>query len=342
MAILVRTGGKRRVASRLLLALMALSSAGCLVFDQLGWGPSHPTFSHRFHVADQELECIDCHTGYEESDQVAYPRLKSCMLCHADFDEEADPAARPAAFYFEDGSYRVTNPEGLDLEIKFSHLEHVTDEDGCLDCHADVVNSREVKPWMAVSMQDCVDCHEAQGEATTCATCHNEVEIDIAPRTHDASWDRMHGLAVRDGSDRTVDNCSICHEESTCVSCHEETMPQNHNNFWRSRGHGLTARMDRDTCAVCHGGPDYCDRCHTTATPLTHTGLWAAPRNNHCLGCHTDEPQQSCYLCHQSGAPSHALAPPKPVGHDPLSDCRECHTFISHADNGDDCNICHN
>ena len=133
----------------------------------------------------------------------------------------------------------------------------------------------------------------------------------------------------------------MCHEESSCDSCHRDEMPANHNNYWRRRAHGLTARMDRENCAACHE-PNYCDRCHETVTPQNHNGLWGSTKNTHCFSCHlTGGGQQSCSLCHVGGAPSHSLAPPQPPGHDPSSDCRSCHQILTHVDDGSDCNLCH-
>ena len=342
MAILVQSDRMRRGFKVALPVALALSLAGCLVFEQMGWLDSGPTFSHRRHVEGEELECIDCHLGYEDEEESGYPRLKACMLCHEDFDQEAVPEARAAAF-FEDGKYLVSRVNELDLEVSFSHLDHVTDEEGCMDCHAAVVEGDEVQPWMAVTMGQCVDCHAEMGQPTQCDSCHQEISPTVAPRSHEGAWDQFHGLATRNGSDLTMDRCDMCHEESTCVTCHSEEMPSNHNNFWRRRAHGLTARMDRENCAACHG-PDYCDRCHEQTVPLTHsTGLFGGTRNTHCFGCHlTGGREQSCNLCHIDGEPSHDLAPLQPPGHDPASDCRECHILLSHVDNGDDCNACHN
>ena len=347
MAFLVQPSGARPSLGRVLLALMVLSVPGCLVLEQFGWRDIGPTFSHVTHVEGEELECIDCHLGYEDEDDVGYPRLKACMLCHEDFDEEAAPEARAAAFY-QDGKYLVTRANDLDLEIKFSHLAHVTDEQGCMACHQNIVETDEVRPWMGMSMQECMDCHAELGQPNECDSCHEEIRVDVEPASHEGAWDRFHGLALRNASEQTADRCDICHEPSSCVMCHQSEMPANHNNFWRRRAHGLTARMDRENCAACHG-VDYCDRCHTTAEPLSHNGMWGGSRNTHCYGCHLAggsggggvEGGQSCSLCHLAGEPSHALAPPQPPGHNPASDCRECHTILTHVDNGDNCTACH-
>ena len=340
MAILIRSVGAGRTLKLSLLAAGLLGVAGCLVLEQFGWDSAEPQFNHQLHVEQEEIDCMSCHMWYEDEEEPGFPRLKACMLCHEDFDEDAQPEARAAAFY-EDGKYMVSRVNALDLEVSFSHMQHAPDEESCADCHEAVIESDDVRPWMAVTMGACVKCHEATGEPVACDSCHEEIRADTAPRTHAGGWDQFHGLGVRNNSQLTVDRCDMCHEESTCTSCHQETLPRNHNNYWRQRAHGLTASLDRQNCSACHT-PNYCDRCHTTAQPLTHNGLWGSTKNTHCMNCHTSGAQQSCSTCHINGAPSHALAPPKPPGHIASSDCRSCHLIMQHVDNGTDCNSCHN
>ena len=57
------------------------------------------------------------------------------------------------------------------------------------------------------------------------------------------------------------DQCSLCHQPSECTDCHSVELPESHDNFFRRRGHGLIASMDRQSCATCHDS-DSCDRCH--------------------------------------------------------------------------------
>ena len=340
MAILIRSVGAGRTLKLSLLAAGLLGVAGCLVLEQFGWDSAEPQFNHQLHVEQEEIDCMSCHMWYEDEEQAGFPTLAACLLCHEDLDEEAAPARRASAF-FEDGEFKFSQVDALDPEIKFSHLAHVTDEEGCMDCHEAVVRSEGIRPWMATNMTQCVDCHEAGGQSSSCDTCHEEVREDVEPWTHDGGWDRFHGLGVRDQSQLTVDQCAMCHEESSCVSCHQDQMPTNHNNYWRRRAHGLTAQLDRRNCAACHR-TDFCDRCHMSATPQSHNGIWGGTKNTHCLSCHTSGQDQSCSLCHSSGAPSHSLAPPKPPGHIASSDCRSCHMILGHVDNGQDCNSCHN
>jgi hypothetical protein len=152
----------------------------------------------------------------------------------------------------------------------------------------------------------------------------------------------MHGRVARAHSEATADRCVLCHTESTCSACHQVQAPDNHTNYWRERGHGITAMIDRENCQACHE-PMSCERCHADVKPRNHVGNWGAPHDTHCLVCHQPLSQEGCVACHAT-AKSHLLAAPKPSDHYPGMDCRACHGLsqpLPHVDNGDDCNACH-
>ena len=105
---------------------------------------------------------------------------------------------------------------------------------------------------------------------------------------------------------------------------------------------GLTARMDRETCSVCHR-TDSCNECHRETRPQNHTAAWGSTQNRHCLSCHVSSPDNGCFVCHQ-GAPSHALAAPQPADHAPGMNCRQCHGIsapLPHVVGTQDCATCH-
>jgi len=342
MAVLERFVEQRRLGWPALVIGVALSASACIVFEQLTGGGSGRVFSHEHHLVTEELECVDCHLTYEDEDAPGWPGIDDCMVCHQDEEAEGDEPrlVAPVALFFEDGEFVLERRrEPFSSEIVFSHLAHVTDEEGCRDCHAEVAASDELEHGWAMDMQGCVDCHAESEQPRSCATCHGEVREDRAPRTHDVAWRRSHGRVVRCESDLTVNDCSLCHSDASCTTCHQEEEPESHNNFWRIRGHGLSASMDRESCATCHR-QDYCDRCHESTMPISHRGAWGSPRNLHCLGCHSSGANQGCAVCH-SGTPSHLEAPLKPPGHNPASDCRSCHLLLPHVDGGYDCNGCH-
>jgi hypothetical protein len=320
-----------------LAAIPLLSCAFFLKEEALG-----PGFNHLVHYEDEGMDCTDCHIGAEDSDEPGIPGQATCRLCHDEDTELEKPEEQRIAMLFDGDMLRTSGVARLNDEVIFSHAQHVAAEYDCSTCHVGIEKSTHPVTFEPVTMDDCMDCHEAEKVSNECATCHSQIDLDWEPPSHQQNWTRLHGQVSRSASSDLVDNCAMCHTEDTCNQCHFEVAPDNHTNFWRQRGHALTARMDRDNCQACHQ-PDYCLRCHQESEPLNHRGTWGGRRSTHCLSCHNPLRTTGCVTCHRS-TPSHDMATPLPPDHSPSLDCRICHGVdapLPHADNGDLCILCH-
>ena len=322
------------------LGATALILASCMIVEAFQGGKRY-AFNHKVHA--EELECSDCHSPAKDTGEPGMPAQPQCMLCHKAIDEKQPPERRVATLY-EGKEYKRTPGDKLGREIRFAHKAHLTAELKCDACHVGIAENTRVASLPKLGMNKCTTCHETKGvkQANDCTVCHSEVRTDARPRSHGHQWLGVHGKVVRGHSEETVDRCSLCHEESSCTSCHFDSPPQSHNNYFRQRGHGVIARMDRDNCSACHR-PDSCDRCHREVRPVNHSGSWGAPSATHCRSCHTPLRANECSVCHKS-TPSHATAPAKPSWHIPSMNCRQCHGAglpLPHVDNGEDCNSCH-
>jgi hypothetical protein len=342
-----------RIAGSIALCLLA-AATGCM-FAGRGEGSAKLAFNHAKHVVDQDLECINCHADAGRKDSPGMPSPDVCSVCHDEIDAEKPPEKHIATL-FDGESYRASHAAALADEIVFSHQRHASSLE-CNLCHRGIESNERIEPGMHLSMSDCTGCHAdrwvtpnagASGsDSSECAVCHREVRAEVAPRNHAHDWKRMHGQCVRRPSSATAERCELCHSDSTCIQCHREEAPANHNAFWHLRGHGIAAMMDRQNCAACHE-TDSCVRCHEEAIPRNHVASFGAPHDTHCLSCHFPLQKQGCVACH-SGTPSHLDAAPKPD--DPFHvrglNCRQCHAPVGltaplpHVDNGDDCNACH-
>jgi hypothetical protein len=318
-----------------------------MILDVLAQSERPFAFSHRVHFADEGLDCVDCHSAWEDSDDPGLPLAGQCALCHAELDA-ASPPERRVATLFEGDRFAARHAGALPDEVSFSHRQHATRGDECLACHAAIAENdgltSEPAPELLVDMDDCLACHAADSgpPEADCAACHAKIRGDQAPPSHGANWKDFHGTVVRARTDLRADRCSLCHEESSCASCHHSELPVSHNNHWRRRGHGLVASMDRNRCVTCHDS-DSCNRCHQETRPLDHVGLWGAPKDLHCLTCHEPLRSEACSVCHATAA-SHDLATPLPPDHLPGMDCRACHGNgqpLPHVDNGQICTSCH-
>lgn len=344
-------GAERGTVRRAWAAPLGLATlmflGGCVLFDGMGGGGEEGfLFSHRLHAEQASLECGDCHGGWDDSDDPGMPRQAQCALCHAELDADKPPE-RQVASLFVDGEFRAAHARLQSDEIVFSHRSHAARDPQCTGCHADVAANDGITAepgGLRMSMDTCLACHAAGAgpQLADCAACHLEIRAGVAPPSHRANWTRYHGTVVRGRSSERSDLCSLCHQESECTTCHHIQLPANHNNYWRRRGHGLTASMDRDSCQTCHDR-DVCDRCHSEVRPLSHVGPWGEPQDRHCLACHEPLRATTCSTCH-AATPSHDMATPLPPDHVPSMDCRLCHGQgqpLPHVDNGQTCTSCH-
>lgn len=297
----------------------------------------------------QSVECADCHTKTATDAHAGMPDTDTCLTCHEDIDAPKPPERHVATLFNADGSFKSANVTAIPSEVIFSHKNHTVDNKvGCLECHPAMPKNNGVVPeGIRVGMQECIACHAktmGESKANDCATCHQTIRKDVKPPTHQQNWLRFHGQEAKDGDKQGMSQCSLCHTEDSCTTCHQTQAPKNHTNAWRERGHGVAASIDRDSCNVCHQS-DTCTSCHETTAPRSHRGQWGGSKDTHCQSCHIPVSDESCSVCHQQGTPSHALAAPTPatmIG----TNCRACHGVapaakLPHVDNGDDCNYCH-
>jgi hypothetical protein len=341
MALLRRISAAMRAKPIAVLTLFGLSVTSCVLVDSFSKQEKKFAFSHRIHIVDQGLGCADCHRNWEKNDDPGMPSAKQCALCHEELDAEK-PDDHKVASLFVEKKFKTTHAIALGGEIKFSHQQHAMRDNECGVCHSNIEKNEVVGDELAFGMDTCSKCHEQRQVKNDCAQCHSQIRDDAKPPSHTSNWKRLHGRAVRADTGATAQRCELCHKESSCETCHMAETPENHTNYFRRRGHGIVASMDRQTCAACHT-PDSCDRCHRETQPQNHGGGWGAPKDRHCITCHEPLRNETCFVCHKDTA-SHSQATPLPPDHNAGMNCRMCHGNgqpLPHFDNGEQCTICH-
>lgn len=331
-----RCGRKSLVIGAFALLLLI---ASCSIFS-LG-GKDVYAFTHEAHVVGEEMDCEMCHNMDTESGVPSMPGPGLCLLCHKDSDAEK-PQERRIHVLFENDVFKAAHASSLTDEVIFDHVAHVERNDDCASCHYGIEESTQITAADAISMEQCISCHIQHNPEESCSVCHSEVDQQWQPGSHSHLWKKGHGMVARSGTTLQAQRCELCHSESTCIQCHESEKPDNHDNYWRLRGHGVVASMDRQNCQTCHRD-DYCASCHDEARPLSHTGSFGSPRNTHCVSCHFPLRGEGCVTCHRS-TPSHDAATPLPPDHNIAMNCRLCHGAgvpLRHIDDGSDCILCH-
>jgi len=287
-------------------------------------------FSHETHVNEYDASCSDCH-GESTDGRFTKPSHASCVDCHDDWIETAKISEKTCGQCHKERNLEelaeLEAPEPtLAVGGAFVHTEALTDR--CNECHGTLFGDKlfkvpELRRGEILRIRD-----EAHQWNMACDACHVDMDQEIPPPNHNQNWMRRHGALGQE----TDNTCGMCHQEESCSECHQEVMPDSHNNIWRLKTHGIEAAWDRARCQVCHE-EDSCTACHEEVRPRSHNAAW---ERNHCMQCHQSSAAGTgCYFCHGIGLDDHPN--PHPVnwrsGH-----CQRCHDG---SPEGDQCGICH-
>jgi hypothetical protein len=299
----------RRIAGAIALSVLAVLVTGCDESDS-----RDIKLSHKAHIEKRGMECVDCHEGAEDTDTPGMPDEKLCMTCHAKLDKEMKGKGTPPTekcLYCHNpkkeqlyrGAKVVMGP-GPSGELLSSHAKHAEKEVACAACHGDVAKDDNLlmprRRYMPAA-ETCIDCHEERKVSAECATCHKSRRRESAPESHKVSWLTVHGLEADSASGIHGRDCTTCHARKECRECHTSQAPRDHTGFWRLKGHGIGASMNRERCLTCHR-QDYCVQCHLDGAPPRP----AVHPTSDCRRCHavfgrghrvpmTD----NCTVCHK-------------------------------------------
>ncbi len=148
--------------------------------------PEQPIYySHKVHAGTNQISCLYCHGGSQDSKHANIPSVNVCMNCHMAIKEY-----KGDAIFKEDGKqvngtaeiqklykYAGWNPEakkfdkpGQPIEwvkihnlpdhVYFNHSQHVkVGKQQCQTCHGPIQEMPEVHQFADLSMGWCINCH---------------------------------------------------------------------------------------------------------------------------------------------------------------------------------------
>ncbi len=148
--------------------------------------PEQPImYSHKVHAGINQVNCLYCHGGAQDSKHASIPSLNVCMNCHMAINEYKGPK-----FYTEEGAevdgtaqikklyeYAGFTPgkpwdpsqakpiewvkiHNLPDHVYFNHSQHIkAGKVQCQTCHGEITNMDEVKQFADLSMGWCINCH---------------------------------------------------------------------------------------------------------------------------------------------------------------------------------------
>lgn len=161
--------------------------------NQKNYMPKQPIFySHKVHAGINQINCLYCHSGAEESRHALIPSTNVCMNCHKQIDEytgteklityegaEIDGTAEIQKLYEYAGwdpvrkKYKTDKNGNIDAKpiewvkihnmpdhVYFNHSQHVSvGQIQCQTCHGEVDKMDEVFQFAPLTMGWCVNCH---------------------------------------------------------------------------------------------------------------------------------------------------------------------------------------
>lgn len=218
----------RNKAYVLLFVIVCFVFAGYFLVDgamglgrQKNYQPEQPIYySHAVHAGVNQISCLYCHTGAQDSKQAMIPSVNVCMNCHMSVKEyTGEPIIK------EDGTtldanaeiqklydYAGWNPEtksydkpGKPIEwvkihnlpdhVYFNHAQHVNvGQVACQTCHGEIQKMDEVHQFTDLSMGWCVNCHrttavqfnDAQGNGNKFYSIYEKFHTDLKHNRYDS------------------------------------------------------------------------------------------------------------------------------------------------------------
>ncbi len=217
-------------------------------------------FVHTPHI-DQELDCAVCHEDPDTKPLPRQPLKPFCMDCHGDTRPELNECSVCHETLTKDTI--PTSRGGMAIAHGSPDVwEHVHGREARLDANF------------------CAQCHSQEND---CEECHTTQ----APDSHTPVWRRKsHGLHAT--WDRQ--SCATCHEEDTCLQCHQNSEPASHRGRFGApvNTHCVSCHMpaEQNNCTVCH-------------EEISHPSALPSP---HAFGVYPPD----CARCHPGGLPTRA------------------------------------
>lgn len=158
--------------------------------------PEQPIFySHQVHAGTNQISCLYCHGGAQDSKQASIPSVNTCMNCHKAINKYEGPDKlvrengvavdgtaeiqklyayagwNPATKTYNPDNNQDGMPDGskpiewikihnLPDHVYFNHSQHVkVGKQQCQTCHGEIQKMPEVYQFSNLSMGWCINCH---------------------------------------------------------------------------------------------------------------------------------------------------------------------------------------
>ena len=133
-------------------------------------------FNHKLHVADQGLDCVECHQYVTKNRKATLPGKDVCAGCHSEPQGSSPEEQKLAALLSSSEEFKWQRVYVLPEDVYFSHFRHVTlGQIGCQSCHGEMkeLTAPPQKPATGIlNMSFCIKCHKESRASSDCLACH--------------------------------------------------------------------------------------------------------------------------------------------------------------------------
>lgn len=201
-----------------------------------GYQPVQPIYySHKVHAGTNQISCLYCHSGAQDSKHANIPSVNVCMNCHMSIKEYAgEPITR------EDGtsvngtaeiqklyqyagwnsSSKKYDKPGKPVEwirihnlpdhVYFNHSQHVkVGKQQCQTCHGNIQQASEVAQFADLSMGWCINCHRETKVQFNDDKGHGNQFYSIYEKFHDDIRNKKYDSVTVERIGGT--ECQKCH-----------------------------------------------------------------------------------------------------------------------------------
>ena len=132
-------------------------------------------YNHEVHLKEVGMECSDCHKYFDELARAGIPTIAECADCHEEPNGESAAEARVVEHVQNNEPIPWVLVNSLPQHVYFSHARHVKlGRLECAKCHGSMEDLNEPmrEPFVPLSMDWCIDCHESRDVSNDCIRCH--------------------------------------------------------------------------------------------------------------------------------------------------------------------------
>ncbi len=132
-------------------------------------------YNHDLHVGRLQIDCEACHQGSWSGVVAGLPDLSVCDDCHKQMRGTSAEERKVVDAIRAGRAISWVRLYELPRDVFFTHRRHVDGaEIECERCHGQM--GKQVRPpptaLVALSMNDCISCHEERKAGTDCSHCH--------------------------------------------------------------------------------------------------------------------------------------------------------------------------